>query len=287
MAKYYSVAGLRFCVTADNEDLMLPANYEPFLSESKATDDIIFTLRIQAATPPTILEDIKQVDEGQTIVCGKTVDRLSAFEFQLRGEAAGCLVCSDHYGAGWLYLTGQYNKFAIDNALMIMYALATADKKTALFHASVVSFAGKGYMFLGASGTGKSTHSRLWQQYVPGVELVNDDNPVVRIDNEGKATVYGTPWSGKTPCYRNVSYPLGAIVMLSQAPHNKIRSIKGIEAYVALMQSISGKRWDRQIADGLHATESELTTRVPIWSLECLPDKEAAELCKSTISSDD
>ena len=163
---------------------------------------------------------------------------------------------------------------AIDNALMVLFALATADQHTALFHAAVVSHQGKGYMFLGKSGTGKSTHARLWLRYIAGVELMNDDNPVVR-----DGIVYGSPWSGKTPCYRNVSCPLAGIVLLSQAPHNKIWRLEGLEAYAALVPSISGMRWDKRVADGLHQTENTLSMTTPIWHLECLPDEEAASLC--------
>ncbi|UKK79275.1 MULTISPECIES: hypothetical protein [Segatella] len=173
---------------------------------------------------------------------------------------------------------------AIDNALMIMFALATADKDTVLFHAAVVSYEGRGYIFLGPSGTGKSTHASLWLQHIAGTALVNDDNPVVRIDEDGSAMVYGSPWSGKTPCYRNVHYPLGAIVLLSQADCNKIQRLSGVYAYVALIESISGKRWDERIADGLHQTENALASSIPVWHLECLPDEEAAILCNETIT---
>jgi len=153
-----------------------------------------------------------------------------------------------------------------------------------LFHAAAVSLDGKGYMFLGKSGTGKSTHARLWIQNLQGVELMNDDNPAVRIKADGTATVYGTPWSGKTPCYRNISAPLGGIVLLSQAPYNKITRLNGIGAYAAVVASISGKRWDSKIADGLHDTENALATYIPTWHLDCLPDADAAHLCKDTIA---
>ena len=113
---------------------------------------------------------------------------------------------------------------------------------------------------------------------------MNDDNPVVRIDEDGTATVYGSPWSGKTPCYRNVRYPLGAIVLLSQASYNKIQRLSSIYAYAALMESISGKRWDERIADGLHQTENALASAIPVWHLACLPDEEAAKLCNETIT---
>ena len=168
--------------------------------------------------------------------------------------------------------------------LMVMFALSTAEQQTLLMHASVVSYQGAAYLMLGKSGTGKSTHSRLWLRYIKGTELVNDDNPVVRIVDDGGIWVYGSPWSGKTPCYRNVSYPLGAIVDLSQAPENVIRRLRPIEAYAALMASISGKRWDSRLAEGLHETENLLVQSGAVWHLDCLPDEGAAQLSNSTIA---
>jgi hypothetical protein len=141
-------------------------------------------------------------------------------------------------------------------------------------------------MFLGKSGTGKSTHARLWLQHIEGTALVNDDNPVVRLADDGTATVYGSPWSGKTPCYRNVSYPLGAIVLLSQAPYNRIERLGGIRAYASLVASISGKRWDSRVADGLHRTENALAMNVAVWHLECLPDEAAAKLCCAQVRNE-
>ena len=176
-------------------------------------------------------------------------------------------------------------EFALSNALMVLYALRTASLQTALFHAAVIGHGGRGYLFLGRSGTGKSTHARLWLKHIPGSELVNDDNPVVRVDADGIIRVYGSPWSGKTPCYKNMSLPVGGFLQLAQAPYNKIRRLRGIEAYAVLVPSISGKRWDRAIADGLHWTENALASRVPVWHLDCLPDEAAARLCAETLTA--
>ncbi|MBQ3699110.1 MAG: hypothetical protein II886_04280 [Prevotella sp.] len=279
--RYYEVAGHRFSVSGEAKHFTLMQNYEPFES---AKGETVFTLAIGKGDTPEYTEDLRQEDEGQTIVCGKTDDVLPVFEFIWWGVTAGWLICSADYREGRLVTAGKHTKMSIDNALMIMFALAAADKGTVLFHAAVVSYEGKGYMFLGPSGTGKSTHASLWQRYIAGTALVNDDNPIVRIDKKGGAMVYGSPWSGKTPCYRNVSYPLGGIVLLSQAPYNKIERLNGIYAYAALMESISGKRWDERIADGLHQTENALASSIPVWHLECLPDEEAAKLCNETIT---
>ena len=283
VSHYYKVAGHLFRIAAQADDLSLMQNCIPFYSECDPSVEPVFTLNVSDGDGISFNVEMRQSEEGQDIVCGKAGIN-SVFSFLWAGRTAGWLVCSPDYRQGQLVLSGYMRKAAIDNALMVMYALATAQQGTALFHASTVCSDGKAYMFLGKSGTGKSTHANLWLRHIQGTELINDDNPVVRVYADGSAVVYGSPWSGKTPCYRNVSYPLGGIVQLSQAPYNKIRRLGGIEAYASLVASISGKRWDSHIADGLHATENSLAQNVPVWHLECLPDEAAALLCRNAIA---
>ena len=283
VTKYFKVAEVLFSVSADNNDFELMTNYEPFIFADGSKDSAVFQLNVEEGDAIVFTEEMRQDDEGQEIICGKTDEGCPVFQFIWADKTAGWLVCEKDYGKAKLVVTGRYRKLAIDNALMILFALSTAEQGVALFHSSTVSFGDKAYMFLGVSGTGKSTHSSLWLKYIEGTELLNDDNPVVRVFDDDSVTVYGSPWSGKTPCYRNLSYPLGGIVLLSQAPYNKIHRLEGIQAYVALVPSISGKRWEERIADGLHRTENALAMNVPVWHLECLPDEAAAQLCHKTI----
>jgi len=286
MRKHYTVAGHGFTVDAEEAVFTGMNQYTPFLDEENT--DSLFTLYVQELVTPIIYNvKYKQEDEGQVMLSGETPDGKTVLEYQLRGKVAGWLVCSHDFTEGNVYYNKERQRlFVVNNALMMMYTFITSDKQTTLFHSSVVSYQGKAYMFLGKSGTGKSTHSQLWLKYIDGTELVNDDNPVVRII-DGEARVYGSPWSGKTPCYRNVDYPIGGIVKLKQAPFNEIRRMKAVEAYVALAMSISGMRWNTKMGDGLHHTENLLTATVPVWHLSCLPDQNAAELCQTTIAVKD
>lgn len=281
MACYsYKVAGHVFSLESGLEIAPLLDNYAPFAYAGD--ESALFSLKIEKDDSPAFTEETRQDEEGQQIICGHTQGNDAVFEFRLQNRICGTLVCEGEYRRGTLYLTEFAQKFSINNSLMVFYALATARHKTALFHSAVIKHEGYGYMFLGKSGTGKSTHARLWLENIEGTELLNDDNPVVRVfDNEIR--VFGSPWSGKTPCYKNDSCALGGIVLLSQAPYNKIERLRGIEAYAALVPSISGKRWDKQIADGLHETENALAMRVPTWYLECLPDADAANTSYNAI----
>lgn len=85
-------------------------------------------------------------------------------------------------------------------------------------HAAAISHRGQGVLFLGESGTGKSTHARLWCRHIAATELLNDDSPFIRLQPAGAPLVYGSPWSGKSPCYRPLRLPIAAIVRLEQGP---------------------------------------------------------------------
>ena len=169
----------------------------------------------------------------------------------------------------------------IGNSMMLMFAYHTAAHDTLMIHASVTVRDGRGYVFLGRSGTGKSTHSRLWLENIPGTWLLNDDNPVIRIV-DGTVRVFGTPWSGKTPCYINDNVPVGGIVRLEQAPHNEIRRLGTLEAYAALAPSCSSMSWDRDWADAENRTLEKVISTVKCWHLKCLPDADAALLSSGT-----
>ena len=112
---------------------------------------------------------------------------------------------------------------ALSSLLRIAYSQAVLYWDAVSIHASAVFCENQAFLFMGKSGTGKSTHSALWLKYIPGTELLNDDNPTLRIVN-GRVYAYGTPWSGKTPCYKPLSYPVGGMVRLKQAPANRFCS---------------------------------------------------------------
>jgi hypothetical protein len=134
-------------------------------------------------------------------------------------------------------------------------------------------------LFLGHSGTGKSTHARQWLAAFEDAWLLNDDNPILRVMNDGQVRVYGSPWSGKTPCYKNADVPVGAIVKLSQAPHNKLETISLPQAYAYMLSSASGLKMEQTMADNIFETIKHIITHTSCYQLDCLPNEEAAKVC--------
>lgn len=170
--------------------------------------------------------------------------------------------------------------------LLLIYGIVSSAHDTMPLHAAVVKVGGKAVLFLGESGTGKSTHARFWKEIRPKSCLLNDDNPVVRIQ-KNKVWVYGSPWSGKTPCYRNEQVEVAAIVRLNQAAENKIERLTGKDALCAVLPSFPLLfNYDTMLSDRLHSFLSKLLLQTPVYSLGCLPESKAAELVNNTLIKD-
>ena len=171
--------------------------------------------------------------------------------------------------------------------LWMMFGVVLSQRQAIAIHSSVIECRGRGVLFLGESGTGKSTHTQLWREHIEGSTLLNDDSPIVRIV-EGQARVYGSPWSGKRPCYKPRYVPIAGICRLSQAPHNVIRRLSTIAAIGALLPSCPPQyAHDERLQDRICRTLGEILRSVAIFHLECLPNSEAAKLSHRTIIGDE
>ena len=171
--------------------------------------------------------------------------------------------------------------YFLTHALMIAYMLATTGNGTLLIHSSCVTLDGRAYLFQGKSGTGKSTHARLWLENIEGADLLNDDNPVIRIGADGQPTVYGSPWSGKTPCYRNHSSPISAFVRIVRDKENELCPLAALKAYASLTASVFFMPFlNEGLREIRHQTIERLAMKVPCYEMHCRPDAEAARTCE-------
>lgn len=178
---------------------------------------------------------------------------------------------------------GQLMPRLVRFALWIAYGVVTLPLQTVAIHTSVIEYQGRTVLFLGESGTGKSTHTRLWRENIGNAVLLNDDSPILRII-DGKPWMFGSPWSGKTPCYKNESYPLAACVRLSQAPYNKIHRLSIPQGYAAIHPSCPPDfAYDEALYDHISNTLSDVLAQIPMFHLECLPDADAARLSCKTV----
>lgn len=181
------------------------------------------------------------------------------------------------------YFGGNLTPELLRLALWTAYGVFTVTHHTLAIHASTIVCQGRAVLFLGESGTGKSTHTRLWRENISDATLLNDDSPLVCIE-DGQALVYGSPWSGKTPCYKNEAYPIAAFVRLSQAPYNRMKLLNTVKGFAALHPSCPpGFAYDERLYDSICQTLNQLLPIVPVYHLQCLPDAAAAQLSHHTL----
>ena len=244
--------------------------------------DVLFTLHVDDAFKPSEKgEEIGTFDSAGNLheVYKKPDGGYQILVIDYCGRQCCLIESNADFSEASVKLQGDWamRNFGINNCLMMMYAFAGADKGVLLMHSSVVSKDGKGYMFLGESGTGKSTHTANWLKYIEGTDLMNDDNPVMRVF-DGETRVYGSPWSGKTPCYKDVEAPVAAMVQLKQAPYNKIKRLGVIDAYTNILQACSIMKWDRRIHTSICDTISKILSTTPVFFLENLPNEAAVRM---------
>lgn len=281
---------IEFLEDGRNDTRLLPS-FAPFEIEGRHEEETLFfqltvddTMRPE---PKERRERIRKFDTGN----GETVVDLvddGGYQYIIKdiNGAECCLLRSDkEFRRCRCALNGNYNmrSFGLNNALMLIFAFAGSRHDTLLIHASLVRQNGCGYAFIAKSGTGKSTHVSLWLRHLPGCDLMNDDNPIVRII-DGEAYIFGGPWSGKTPCYRNVKARLGAITRIDRAPANSIERLAPIEAFASFLPSCSSMKWDEDIFNRICNTVTKIIETTAIYTLHCLPNEEAAILCNKTIS---
>jgi hypothetical protein len=156
---------------------------------------------------------------------------------------------------------------------------------TVLFHGSAIAFDGFAYLFCAKSGTGKSTHTRLWREcFGARATMVNDDKPFVSV-RDGAIIIHGSPWNGKHRLGSNISVPLKAICILERGEVNKIEQIPPIKALKMLMQQSSRPQDNEKMGKYLELLDL-IAKEVKFYRLECNMDIEAARISFEGMAKD-
>ena len=166
-------------------------------------------------------------------------------------------------------------------------ACATTDEYATMnANTDCIKPARQAYLFTAKSGTGKSTHARLWREMLGArAVMVNDDKPLIRVTNRG-VLAYGTPWDGKHRLSSNICVPLKAVCILEQSPENHIRRITPTDAMPFLLQQVYRPSDPRMLARILELID-RMAQSVSFYKLACNMDPEAAQLSYHTMVTDE
>ena len=168
-------------------------------------------------------------------------------------------------------------------ALWMAFNLIGCARGSLSIHSSCIIHQQSAILFLGESGTGKSTQSRMWMEAFPGTELLNDDGPFI-APWQGAYHVFGSPWSGKTPCYRNLHCPIKAIIRVKQTPFNRITLLPTLQQIGAILPSFPpALSRDRILLPKVLSIVSALLAGTHVYQLECLPNTDAAMTARKVL----
>ena len=154
-----------------------------------------------------------------------------------------------------------------------------------LMHGSALAIDGKAFLFCAPSGTGKSTHTRLWREvFGERVIMINDDKPLI-LKKDGVFYACGTPWSGKHDLDTNISLPLGGIVLLARGKENKIEKASPAEVLGLLFNQIY-RPSDNEAYLATIDLVDEMLAAVGLYRLDCTISHEAPEVAYEALMID-
>lgn len=219
--------------------------------------------------------------DGRLCVCSLSGSdkRVAAASFYRDGYTAADILIADCGSEKYLReLEYQKTYYAFSNRVLAAGGV--------ILHGSAVYVDGEAVIFSAPSGTGKSTHSALWQKYsAEPVMVINDDRPVIRF-HDGKPWVYGAPWSGKSDVNANLSAPLRAIVVLRQAKECASEQLDTAEKLFHLTGETSRPFYDKQLGLASLDAVEKLALSVPMYRLCCDISKNAVNVCRKAVFGD-
>ncbi len=169
------------------------------------------------------------------------------------------------------------NMLCLENMLLDVNGL--------MLHSVVMEHNGSAILLTAPSGTGKSTHSRLWQRLY-GVKIINGDKALIRKKGD-TFYAYGSPMTGSSGIGINSCAPIKAIVSLSQAPNNTATPLNLKQAYTAIYSQSTVNVWSKDFVDKICDIILDMTSCVPVFRLDCNMEDNAAHTIYRTIFGTD
>lgn len=180
-----------------------------------------------------------------------------------------------YYSDAYLETLALYRKIADQ---MIAY-------NTLLFHGSVIAVDGEAYLFTAKSGTGKSTHTKLWRKYFGNrAVMVNDDKPLLKVTGKG-VLACGTPWAGKNHLQNNIMVPLKAVCILERDTVNHIEQIRKRDAWKMILQQSYRSDQPAVLSSTIRLAE-QIMDKTKLYRLGCNMSMQAVETSYNGMNTD-
>lgn len=169
----------------------------------------------------------------------------------------------------------------LEGALIAIIMTHLSIRNGLMFHSSLIEVNGQGIMFIGPSGIGKTTQAEQWKRYRDAV-IINGDMALVHYDGT-RYMGHGCPWHGSSPYCENREVPLAGIIVLEQAPVNRIERLGGISMIGRVTQNVFLPKWYEEGVEKALETLDGLLTDIPVYLLGCRVDEEAVKLVERAL----
>ncbi len=283
---YLRIAGRLFHLHASDPESAfdLPGIYDPFLEASPSTGDHVagsYRIHAHEAWQPTPIQGIP-LWRSDIWDLGKNADddrlTLSIHTADERPAVPVASVSRDFAAADLRQTVGRKAEpsahglnYPTDQVILMTRLLLTG---ALVLHAAGIVYEGKGYLFFGPSGAGKTTISRLWAR--SGASLINDDRVAVYRD-KGVWTVTATPWHGEDPRVHNIHVPLHGVYHLIQDDVNDIHPVPSAHMLARLTSCAMIPFYNGEAVDEAMAMLESLLVSVPAGDLSFTPDRRVVD----------
>ena len=171
----------------------------------------------------------------------------------------------------------------IFHALRFAFLIAAQLHGMFVIHSASILCKGKAWLFSGCSGTGKSTHTALWNK-IYNTPVLNGDLNIISIKDNLPVT-YGLPWCGTSGIFTTASYPLGGIIFLKKAAVNNVVKLTNYDQALSIMQRMVSPSWDVTLLQKNLDFAENIIQKIPVYRLDCTKEPEAASVIKSKIDN--
>jgi len=284
--KKYTIAKFNISVDMDNDEYFF-SRLAPYETDFKTDADIsFFVKRTKHLIKPSYTNLVKlsqdkymcKINGNDAIInfdsnTGKII-ALTKFD----NSYSNIEIISYDVTQDYDYSCSHFNFNLVGNAMRYVAAMHSGF----VFHSSSLVCDDGGVVFSAASGTGKTTHTSLWLSEFSDVRIVNDDTPIIRAEDDGKITLFGTPWAGTTGVNSNESAPLKAVVFLERAKENSITRLSSQDALKRFFEALIPPITHQMHLNYLDTIKSVFAT-VPVLKLSCNMEPEAAIFARNNI----
>lgn len=259
--------------------IKLQSNMLPFEEHADFPGDIVYYLEKApyAGWKPEGLE---------TLVLDKGLSRIYRTQngFIKEDGVGNCqdwtIIKNNDWAHPHIFVSANVNQnYSVGNSMSFPITLSLFDG--VFLHASFIRWQGKGILFTGPSGIGKTTQANLWKD-LRGAEILNGDKTIVRCREECWFA-YGSPWAGSSQVYRNERAPLQAIIVLEQAQQNKLIPLGQVQAFKRIFHQSNAPLFDSSLLFRTINLLEKLVHDIPVYLLKCRPDEEAVKILENCL----